>query len=84
MKNCKSFKVRINSASALATPQKREKFGSTQVYCDIWRNTIEAMSQSQQVDDFADYKYIASLSAQVGSRWLIINIYINTGGKLFT
>ncbi|XP_067946711.1 HEAT repeat-containing protein 6-like isoform X2 [Watersipora subatra] len=65
MKNSKNFKVRINAAQALQTVAQRSKYGPAELFSSIWKYVIEAMEMSSKTEDFANYKYISSLSHQL-------------------
>ncbi|KAM4795796.1 HEAT repeat-containing protein 6 [Rhinophrynus dorsalis] len=63
--SCKNFKVRIKSAMALSIPLKREQYGSTEQYCDIWNALVTALEKSEDTEDFLEFKYSSSLRAQI-------------------
>ncbi|XP_069470765.1 HEAT repeat-containing protein 6 isoform X2 [Ambystoma mexicanum] len=65
VKSCKNFKVRIKSAMALATPLKREQYGNTAQYRDIFDALVLALQKSEDTQDFLEFKYCASLRAQI-------------------
>ncbi|KAM9320166.1 HEAT repeat-containing protein 6 [Gastrophryne carolinensis] len=65
VKSCKNFKVRIKSAAALSTPSRREKYGTTEQYQDIWNSLVTALEKSEETEDFLEFKYCASLRAQI-------------------
>ncbi|XP_064127460.1 HEAT repeat-containing protein 6 isoform X1 [Loxodonta africana] len=62
---CKNFKVRIKSATALSIPGKREQYGSTEQYTQIWNALVTALQKSQDTTDFLEFKYCASLRTQI-------------------
>ncbi|XP_066465477.1 HEAT repeat-containing protein 6 isoform X2 [Eleutherodactylus coqui] len=65
VKSCKNFKVRIKSAMALATPASREQYGSIEQFGNIWNSLITALQKSEDTEDFLEFKYCASLRAQI-------------------
>ncbi|KAJ1185508.1 hypothetical protein NDU88_002300 [Pleurodeles waltl] len=65
VKSCKNFKVRIKSAMALAIPFKREQYGSAVQYCEIWDSLVLSLQKSEETQDFLEFKYCASLRAQI-------------------
>ncbi|XP_068125450.1 HEAT repeat-containing protein 6 [Hyperolius riggenbachi] len=65
VKSCKNFKVRIKSATALATPSRREQYGTIEQYSDIWNSLVTALEKSEETEDFLEFKYCASLRAQI-------------------
>ncbi|XP_053562911.1 HEAT repeat-containing protein 6 [Bombina bombina] len=65
VKSCKNFKVRIKSAMALSIPIKREQYGSTEQYCSIWIALVTALQNSEDTEDFLEFRYCASLRAQI-------------------
>uniref|UniRef100_A0A663M9C0 HEAT repeat-containing protein 6 n=1 Tax=Athene cunicularia TaxID=194338 RepID=A0A663M9C0_ATHCN len=65
VKSCKNFKVRIKSAMALSIPSKRECYGSTEQFCQIWSALVVALQRSEDTEDFLEFKYSASLRTQI-------------------
>ncbi|NXU79925.1 HEAT6 protein, partial [Oreotrochilus melanogaster] len=65
VKSCKNFKVRIKSAMALSIPRARECYGSTEQFCHIWSALVEALQNSEDTEDFLEFKYSASLRTQI-------------------
>ncbi|NWY70892.1 HEAT6 protein, partial [Erithacus rubecula] len=65
VKSCKNFKVRIKSAMALSIPSKRECYGSTEQFCQIWSALVVALQRSQDTEDFLEFKYSSSLRTQI-------------------
>ncbi|NWR78086.1 HEAT6 protein, partial [Centropus unirufus] len=65
VKSCKNFKVRIKSAMALSIPSKRECYGSTEQFCQIWNALVVALQKSEDTEDFLEFKYSASLRMQI-------------------
>ncbi|OXB79080.1 UNVERIFIED_CONTAM: hypothetical protein H355_005956 [Colinus virginianus] len=65
VKSCKNFKVRIKSAMALSIPDRRECYGATEQFCQIWSALVEALQKSEDTEDFVEFKYSASLRTQV-------------------
>ncbi|KAG8451365.1 hypothetical protein GDO86_003536 [Hymenochirus boettgeri] len=79
VKSCKNFKVRIKSAMALSIPFRREHYGSTKQYCDIWNALVTALEKSEDTEDFLEYKYSASLRAQICQALLhILSLAVHT------
>ncbi|XP_023558933.1 HEAT repeat-containing protein 6 isoform X2 [Octodon degus] len=62
--SCRNFKVRIRSAAALSVPGKREQYGSTEQYAQIWNSLVIALQKSEDTTDFLEFKYCASLRTQ--------------------
>ncbi|NWW88106.1 HEAT6 protein, partial [Rhynochetos jubatus] len=65
VKSCKNFKVRIKSAMALSIPSKRECYGSTEQFRQIWSALVVALQKSEDTEDFLEFKYSASLRMQI-------------------
>ncbi|XP_072278319.1 HEAT repeat-containing protein 6 [Pyxicephalus adspersus] len=65
VKSCKNFKVRIKSATALSTPSRREQYGTIEQYSEIWNSLVTALEKSEETEDFLEFKYCASLRAQI-------------------
>ncbi|XP_074016722.1 HEAT repeat-containing protein 6 [Numenius arquata] len=65
VKSCKNFKVRIKSAMALSIPSKRECYGSTEQFGQIWSALVVALQKSEDTEDFLEFKYSASLRTQI-------------------
>ncbi|KFR09488.1 HEAT repeat-containing protein 6, partial [Opisthocomus hoazin] len=65
VKSCKNFKVRIKSAMALSIPSRRECYGSTEQFCQIWSALVVALQKSEDTEDFLEFKYSASLRTQI-------------------
>ncbi|XP_008947161.1 PREDICTED: HEAT repeat-containing protein 6, partial [Merops nubicus] len=65
VKSCKNFKVRIKSAMALSIPGRRECYGSTEQFGQIWRALVVALQKSEDTEDFLEFKYSASLRTQL-------------------
>ncbi|NXI36982.1 HEAT6 protein, partial [Galbula dea] len=65
VKSCKNFKVRIKSAMALSIPSKRECYGSTEQFSQIWSALVVALQKSEDTEDFLEFKYTASLRTQI-------------------
>uniref|UniRef100_A0A8C5U4M8 HEAT repeat-containing protein 6 n=1 Tax=Malurus cyaneus samueli TaxID=2593467 RepID=A0A8C5U4M8_9PASS len=65
VKSCKNFKVRIKSAVALSIPSKRECYGSTEQFCQIWSALVVALQRSEDTEDFLEFKYSSSLRSQI-------------------
>ncbi|NXO29350.1 HEAT6 protein, partial [Cisticola juncidis] len=65
VKSCKNFKVRIKSAMALSIPSRRESYGSTEQFCQIWSALVVALQRSEDTEDFLEFKYSSSLRTQI-------------------
>ncbi|XP_055513492.1 HEAT repeat-containing protein 6 isoform X1 [Leucoraja erinacea] len=65
VKTCKNFKVRIKSATALAIPDSRQRYGDTKQFCEIWSALVLALEKSEETEDFLEFKYCASLRTQI-------------------
>lgn len=65
MKGCKNFKVRVNAAIALRTPQHRTDYGSVEMFVSLWKYLIEAVEDSRDVKELSNYKHADTLSKQV-------------------
>ncbi|XP_074870225.1 HEAT repeat-containing protein 6 [Carettochelys insculpta] len=65
VKSCKNFKVRIKSAMALSIPAKRECYGTTEQFSQIWSALVIALQKSEDTEDFLEFKYSASLRTQI-------------------
>uniref|UniRef100_A0A4W6D988 HEAT repeat-containing protein 6 n=1 Tax=Lates calcarifer TaxID=8187 RepID=A0A4W6D988_LATCA len=59
--SCKNFKVRIKSAAALAVPARRSCYGDTKRFSCVWRSLATALENSEDTNDFLEYRYSASL-----------------------
>uniref|UniRef100_UPI0037E7AC83 HEAT repeat-containing protein 6 n=1 Tax=Semicossyphus pulcher TaxID=241346 RepID=UPI0037E7AC83 len=59
--SCKNFKVRIKSAAALAVPAHRCCYGDTKRFSCVWRSLATALENSEDTNDFLEYRYSASL-----------------------
>lgn len=59
--SCKNFKVRIKSAAALAMPTQRRSYGNTVRFSCVWRALATALENSEDTNDFLEYRYSASL-----------------------
>ncbi|XP_067328105.1 HEAT repeat-containing protein 6 isoform X1 [Anolis sagrei] len=62
---CKNFKVRIKSASALAIPSERKRYGTPEQFSQIWSALVVALRRSEESEDFLEFKYSASLRTQL-------------------
>ncbi|NWU95146.1 HEAT6 protein, partial [Upupa epops] len=65
VKSCKNFKVRIKSAMALSIPSRRECYGSSEQFSQIWSSLVVALQKSEDTEDFLEFKYSASLRTQI-------------------
>ncbi|KAI3373664.1 hypothetical protein L3Q82_022254 [Scortum barcoo] len=59
--SCKNFKVRIKSAAALAVPAHRGCYGDTERFSCVWHSLAKALENSEDTNDFLEYRYSASL-----------------------
>ncbi|KAF7665262.1 hypothetical protein LDENG_00141990 [Lucifuga dentata] len=59
--SCKNFKVRIKSAAALAVPAQRRCYGDTQRFGCVWNSLAKALENSEETNNFLEYKYSSSL-----------------------
>ncbi|XP_061595748.1 HEAT repeat-containing protein 6 [Cololabis saira] len=59
--SCKNFKVRIKSAAALAVPARRGCYGDTEQFGCVWRSLATALENSEDTNDFLEFRYSASL-----------------------
>lgn len=59
--SCKNFKVRIKSAAALAVPADRICYGDTERFVSVWRSLATALQNSDDTNDFLEYRFSASL-----------------------
>ncbi|XP_076835841.1 HEAT repeat-containing protein 6 [Brachyhypopomus gauderio] len=63
--SCRNFKVRIKSAAALSTPETRDRYGDARQFAEVWRSLAGALERSGDTEDFLEYRYCASLRAQL-------------------
>ncbi|KAF7272429.1 hypothetical protein GWI33_014777 [Rhynchophorus ferrugineus] len=61
--NFKNFKVRINAALALASPNSRSHYGP--YFVPIWTYLLKALENSQHMDNFTEYKHRDNLIEQI-------------------
>ncbi|XP_034539751.1 HEAT repeat-containing protein 6 [Notolabrus celidotus] len=59
--SCKNFKVRIKSAAALSVPTHRSCYGDTERFTCVWSSLAKALENSEDTNDFLEYRYSASL-----------------------
>ncbi|XP_071378049.1 HEAT repeat-containing protein 6 [Centroberyx affinis] len=59
--SCKNFKVRIKSAAALSIPARRGCYGDAERFSCVWRSLAAALENSEDTNDFLEYRYCASL-----------------------
>lgn len=59
--SCKNFKVRIKSAAALAVPGDRICYGDTDRFIAVWRSLATALQNSDNTNDFLEYRFSANL-----------------------
>ncbi|KAJ8312659.1 hypothetical protein KUTeg_010032 [Tegillarca granosa] len=67
VKDCKNFKVRINAALALGTPIERHHYGDKDLYLLVFGSLVEALQSSEDVVDFAEFRYKENLNDQICS-----------------
>jgi hypothetical protein len=63
VQDVRNFKVRINAALALSVPSSRQQYGSC--YITIWTALINGLDNSQNMEDFREYKHHDNLLNQV-------------------
>uniref|UniRef100_A0A8C1S9U6 HEAT repeat-containing protein 6 n=1 Tax=Cyprinus carpio TaxID=7962 RepID=A0A8C1S9U6_CYPCA len=63
--SCKNFKVRIKSAAALSVPSTRDRYGDAQQFAQVWQALAQALEHSEEMEDFLEYRYCASLRSQL-------------------
>lgn len=61
--NSHNFKVRINSALALSVPEKKIYY--REYYFHVWKALLDALDNSQNIEDFSEYKHRDNLIDQV-------------------
>lgn len=61
--NSRHFKVRINAALALSVPSDRSQYGSS--YFSIINSLLNALENSENMDDFSEYKHLDHLVDQI-------------------
>lgn len=59
--SCKNFKVRIKSGAAMAVPAHRSCYGDTKRFVCVWQSLATALENSEDTNDFLEYRYSASL-----------------------
>ncbi|KAJ8953878.1 hypothetical protein NQ318_019118 [Aromia moschata] len=59
----RNFKVRINAAVALSSPPQRQHYG--QFFHSTWVSLLKALENSQNMEDFSEYKHRDHLVEQV-------------------
>uniref|UniRef100_A0A3Q4BTH0 HEAT repeat-containing protein 6 n=1 Tax=Mola mola TaxID=94237 RepID=A0A3Q4BTH0_MOLML len=59
--SCKNFKVRIKSAAALSAPGCRGCYGDAKRFGCVWHSLATALENSEDTNDFLEYRYSASL-----------------------
>lgn len=76
VKDCKNFKVRINAALALGSPAERSHYGDCRLFAFVWESLVIALETSEDITDFAEFKYRNNLNNQVHNwtfyQWIII------------
>ncbi|ESO95312.1 hypothetical protein LOTGIDRAFT_116900 [Lottia gigantea] len=63
VKDCKNFKVRINAGLALSSLKERGSYGGKFNY--VMESLIIALKTSEDITDFAEYKYRDNLTEQI-------------------
>lgn len=53
--------MRIKSAAALAIPSQRSCYGDVQQFRSVWSSLATALENSEDTNDFLEYRYSASL-----------------------
>ncbi|XP_077996052.1 HEAT repeat-containing protein 6-like [Glandiceps talaboti] len=77
--DCKNFKVRINAALALAIPTSREKFGTVDQFCKVWKCLVDALEGTEEVTDFSEFKYRENLRDQLCTTMSQIACHVEVG-----
>lgn len=57
--------MRIKSAAALSAPASRGRYGDAAQFREVWRALARALERSEETEDFLEYRYCASLRAQL-------------------
>lgn len=65
VKDCKNFKVRINAALALGSPAERSHYGDCRLFAFVWESLVIALETSEDITDFAEFKYRNNLNNQI-------------------
>ncbi|KAK6184220.1 hypothetical protein SNE40_006730 [Patella caerulea] len=65
VKECKNFKVRINAALALSSLKERGFYGDVELFTFVWNSLIVALKTSEDITDFAEFKYRDNLTEQI-------------------
>ena len=73
-----NFKVRINAALALSVPSSREHYGSC--YIITWIALLNGLDNSENMEDFSEYKHHDNLLDQVVTKYSRTSIMRNEGG----
>lgn len=63
VQDVRNFKVRISAAVALSVPSSREHYGSC--YIITWIALLNGLDNSQNMEDFSEYKHRDNLLDQV-------------------
>lgn len=63
--NFRNFKVRINAALAFSVPAKRSHYN--EYYFPIWKSLLNALDNSQHMEDYNEFKHRDNLVDQVSS-----------------
>lgn len=72
----KNLKVRINAALALSSPSSRNHYG--RFFIPVWIALLKALENSQNIDDFNEYKHRDNLMEQVGTtKFETVKSYLN-------
>jgi hypothetical protein len=66
VQDVRNFKVRISAALALSVPRSREQYGSC--YISVWTALLNGLDNSQNMEDFSEYKHQDNLLDQVKSK----------------
>jgi hypothetical protein len=69
VQDVRNFKVRIHAALALSVPSSREHYGS--VYIVTWIALLSGLDNSENMEDFSEYKHRDNLLDQV----LLLSIF---------
>ena len=63
VQDVRNFKVRIHAALALSVPSSREQYGS--FYSMSWIALLNGLDNSENMEDFSEYKHRDNLLDQV-------------------